>query len=105
MFTRLDSEHKQSLSARDLMRYPDVAMSPLLASRVLQATPKHLCTSEAGRMSFAEFVWFTLSVKDRMSDSSLDFWLHCFDVDDDGCVALPSPPPTPMAFGPGAIWS
>lgn len=35
-------------------------------------------------MGYEDFVWFVLSEEDKTSDSSLEYWFRCVDLDGDG---------------------
>lgn len=35
-------------------------------------------------MGYEDFVWFILSEEDKTSDTSLEYWFRCCDLDGDG---------------------
>ena len=37
-------------------------------------------------MSYEDFVWFIMSEEDKSSDTALEYWFRCADLDSDGTV-------------------
>eukprot|EP00064_Thunnus_orientalis_P009439 superscaffoldBa00001199_g9463 len=41
-----------------------------------------------GRLSYADFVWFLISEEDKKTDTSLEYWFRCMDLDGDGVLSM-----------------
>lgn len=37
-------------------------------------------------MSYEDFVWFILSEEDKTTDTALEYWFKCVDLDSDGVI-------------------
>ncbi|CAF87727.1 unnamed protein product, partial [Tetraodon nigroviridis] len=41
-----------------------------------------------GRLSYADFVWFLISEEDKKTDTSVEYWFRCMDLDGDGVLSM-----------------
>jgi hypothetical protein len=76
-----------TLTMDGMMQQCDVAISQVMLERVFLGRPRPLMSGMQGRLCFEDFVWFVAMQSDRMAFSSIDYWVRCLDLDDDGCVS------------------
>ncbi|KAG8541348.1 hypothetical protein GDO81_029206, partial [Engystomops pustulosus] len=41
-----------------------------------------------GKISYADFVWFLLSEEDKKTQTSIEYWFRCMDLDGDGVLSM-----------------
>ena len=47
---------------------------------------RQFSSGQAGLMGYEDFVWFILSEEDKASDTALEYWFRCVDLDCDGVL-------------------
>ncbi|CAM9815390.1 unnamed protein product [Lampetra planeri] len=88
-FWELDTDHDLYISASDLARHSDGAISSCMIHRIFSgAVTRGSMAQQAGRMSYADFVWFLLSEEDKRTPTSIEYWFRCLDLDGDGVLSL-----------------
>ncbi|KAK1867199.1 hypothetical protein I4F81_009706 [Pyropia yezoensis] len=91
-FWELDSDHDLLIDRADLQRYGGHALSYRIVDRLFSGAARPLDaardSASAGLMGYTDFVWFCLSEEDKTSDTAIDFWFRCVDLDGDGVVTL-----------------
>lgn len=86
-FWDLDQDHDLLLSRDDLLRYSNHALTFRIVDRVFEQAGRPFTSGTPGRMGYEDFVWFILSEEDKTSDTSLEYWFRCVDLDGDGKLA------------------
>jgi len=94
-FWELDSDHDLLIDRADLQRYGGHALSYRIVDRLFSGAARPLDAARestngngGGLMGYTDFVWFCLSEEDKTSDTAIDFWFRCVDLDGDGVVTL-----------------
>lgn len=91
-FWELDSDHDLLIDRADLQRYGGHALSYRIVDRLFSGAARPLDaardSASPGLMGYTDFVWFCLSEEDKTSDTAIDFWFRCVDLDGDGVVTL-----------------
>ncbi|XP_045068058.1 serine/threonine-protein phosphatase 2A regulatory subunit B'' subunit beta isoform X1 [Coregonus clupeaformis] len=88
-FWELDTDHDLYIDQRDLARHNDQAISHKMIERIFSGTvtrDRHL--RKDGRLSYADFVWFLISEEDKKTDTSIEYWFRCMDLDGDGVLSM-----------------
>eukprot|EP00172_Hildenbrandia_rubra_P000712 Plantae.Rhodophyta-Hildenbrandia_rubra.ctg13905.p1 GENE.Plantae.Rhodophyta-Hildenbrandia_rubra.ctg13905~~Plantae.Rhodophyta-Hildenbrandia_rubra.ctg13905.p1 ORF type:complete len:789 (-),score=178.43 Plantae.Rhodophyta-Hildenbrandia_rubra.ctg13905:537-2903(-) len=89
-FWELDTDHDLMIDRDDLMRYSTHALSYRIVDRVFGGFGRPLdCRQmEEGKMTYTDFVWFCISEEDKASDTAIDYWFRCIDLDGDGLITM-----------------
>eukprot|EP01026_Neomeris_dumetosa_P033069 TRINITY_DN2630_c0_g2_i1.p1 TRINITY_DN2630_c0_g2~~TRINITY_DN2630_c0_g2_i1.p1 ORF type:complete len:362 (+),score=40.69 TRINITY_DN2630_c0_g2_i1:133-1086(+) len=85
-FWELDQDQDMFLKQDDLLIYGSCALTYKITQRIFQGAPKNLEGSRPGSMSYKDFVWFILSEEDKNSDTAIDYWFRCIDLDGNGFI-------------------
>lgn len=85
-FWELDSDHDFLISAEDLLRYGNHALTYRIVDRIFASAARPLSCQVEGKMGYEDFVWFILSEEDKTTDQALEYWFGCVDLDSDGAV-------------------
>lgn len=85
-FWELDQDHDFQLDRDDLARYSNCALTYQIIDRIFDQVPRRFRCPVAGRMGYEDFCWFILSEEDKTSDTALEYWFRCVDLDSDGMV-------------------
>jgi len=85
-FWELDTDHDFFIDRNDLAHYSQGALSLQIIERVFEQVPRKFASAEPGKMSYEDFVWFVLSEEDKTTDTALEYWFSCVDLDCDGVV-------------------
>ncbi|KAG1668806.1 hypothetical protein FOA52_004900 [Chlamydomonas sp. UWO 241] len=85
-FWELDSDHDFLVDRNDLAHYSQGALSYQIIDRIFEEAPRKFSASEEGKMGYEDFVWFILSEEDKTSDTALEYWFRCVDLDHDGVI-------------------
>jgi len=83
-FWELDTDHDFLLSRDDLLRYANHSLTYRIVDRIFQGAPRKLSTEDPDKMGYEDFIWFLLAEEDKTSDTALEYWFRCCDVDGDG---------------------
>lgn len=82
-FWDLDNDHDFLLSREDLLRYGNHSLTYRIADRIFEGAPRPLTSGVPGRMGYEDFVWFILSEEDKTTNTALDYWFRCIDLNGD----------------------
>lgn len=88
-FWELDADHDLQIDREDLMRYGSHSLTYRIVDRIFGGYARPLdCPENPGRMSYTDFIWFCLSEEDKTSDTAIDYWFRCVDMDGDGLITM-----------------
>nr|XP_018668660.1 uncharacterized protein LOC100176266 [Ciona intestinalis] len=89
-FWELDTDHDLVIDKMDLLRHANGALSNRLIDRVLSGAVTRWDSSDhrLHKMSYVDFVWFLISEEDKKSQTSIEYWFRCMDVDGDGVISM-----------------
>lgn len=88
-FWELDVNHDLQIGKDDLLRYGSHSLTTRIVNRIFSGHARPLDASENGDyMSYTDFIWFCLSEEDKTSDTAIDYWFRCIDLDGDGIVTM-----------------
>lgn len=88
-FWELDGNHDLQIDKEDLLRYGSHSLTARIVERVFRGYARPLDTPEnSGFMSYTDFIWFCLSEEDKTSDTAIDYWFRCVDLDGDGLITM-----------------
>lgn len=85
-FWELDTDHDFYIDKNDLAHYSQCALSFQIIDRIFEQVPRKFTSKIPGKMGYEDFVWFILSEEDKTSDTALEYWFRCCDLDSDGCI-------------------
>ncbi|XP_051997711.1 serine/threonine-protein phosphatase 2A regulatory subunit B'' subunit beta-like isoform X2 [Xyrauchen texanus] len=88
-FWELDTDHDLYIDQRDLARHNDQAISTRMIERIFSgAVTRNRKIHKEGRLSYADFVWFLISEEDKKTETSIEYWFRCMDLDGDGVLSM-----------------
>lgn len=88
-FWELDANHDLQIDKEDLMRYGSHCLTNRIVDRIFSGHARPLDAPEnGGYMSYTDFIWFCLSEEDKTSDTAIDYWFRCVDMDGDGLITM-----------------
>ncbi|TRY66223.1 hypothetical protein DNTS_006063 [Danionella cerebrum] len=88
-FWELDTDHDLYIDQRDLARHNDQAISHKMIERIFSgAVTRGRIVQKEGRLSYADFVWFLISEEDKKTETSIEYWFRCMDLDGDGVLSM-----------------
>uniref|UniRef100_A0A3B4CNU7 EF-hand domain-containing protein n=1 Tax=Pygocentrus nattereri TaxID=42514 RepID=A0A3B4CNU7_PYGNA len=88
-FWELDTDHDLYIDQRDLARHSDQAISQRMIERIFSGTvTRDGKVHKEGRLSYADFVWFLISEEDKKTETSIEYWFRCMDLDGDGVLSM-----------------
>ncbi|XP_028289588.1 serine/threonine-protein phosphatase 2A regulatory subunit B'' subunit beta isoform X1 [Parambassis ranga] len=88
-FWELDTDHDLYIDPKDLARHNDQAISHKMIERLFSgAVTRDRRAYKEGRLSYADFVWFLISEEDKKTDTSIEYWFRCMDLDGDGVLSM-----------------
>ncbi|EGC30259.1 hypothetical protein DICPUDRAFT_95777 [Dictyostelium purpureum] len=88
-FWELDIDHDLFIDANDLAKYGSCSLTPLIIDRIIiNAIFTKTLFGVKNKLSYQDFVWFILSEEDKTSETSIEFWFSCVDIDSDGFLSL-----------------
>ncbi|KAI2660759.1 Serine/threonine-protein phosphatase 2A regulatory subunit B'' subunit beta [Labeo rohita] len=115
-FWELDTDHDLYIDQRDLIRHNDQGTRPpaaplrpshssdvlfndslLIAGAISHRMIERLFSGavtrdrkvhKEGRLSYADFVWFLISEEDKKTETSIEYWFRCMDLDGDGVLSM-----------------
>ncbi|KAJ3591578.1 hypothetical protein NHX12_006711 [Muraenolepis orangiensis] len=88
-FWELDTDHDLYIDERDLARHNDQTISHKMIERIFSGTvTRDRRVHKEGRMSYGDFVWFLISEVDTKTDTSMEYWFRCMDLDGDGVLSM-----------------
>uniref|UniRef100_A0A671T3E7 Serine/threonine-protein phosphatase 2A regulatory subunit B'' subunit beta-like n=1 Tax=Sinocyclocheilus anshuiensis TaxID=1608454 RepID=A0A671T3E7_9TELE len=86
-FWELDTDHDLYIDQRDLMQHNDQAISHRMIERLFSGAVTRKVHKE-GRLSYTDFVWFLISEEDKKTETSIEYWFRCMDLDGDGVLSM-----------------
>jgi serine/threonine-protein phosphatase 2A regulatory subunit B'' len=86
-FVALDSDKDMHIKHANFLRHFGHALSYRIADRVFYGYGRGLENS-LGLMTYCDYIWFCLSENDKSSETAIDYWFRCVDLDGDGVIAL-----------------
>ncbi|KAL3056195.1 serine/threonine-protein phosphatase 2A regulatory subunit B'' subunit beta isoform X1 [Trematomus bernacchii] len=88
-FWELDTDHDLYIDQKDLAQHNDQALSQKMIERIFSGTvTRDRKVYKEGRLSYADFVWFLISEEDKKTDTSIEYWFRCMDLDGDGVLSM-----------------
>uniref|UniRef100_UPI0037E98A85 serine/threonine-protein phosphatase 2A regulatory subunit B'' subunit beta n=1 Tax=Semicossyphus pulcher TaxID=241346 RepID=UPI0037E98A85 len=88
-FWELDTDHDLYIDQKDLAQHNDQALSHKMVERIFSGTvTRDRRVYKEGRLSYADFVWFLISEEDKKTDTSIEYWFRCMDLDGDGVLSM-----------------
>ncbi|XP_072252691.1 serine/threonine-protein phosphatase 2A regulatory subunit B'' subunit beta isoform X2 [Leuresthes tenuis] len=88
-FWELDTDHDLYIDQNDLTRHNDQAISQKMIERIFSGTvTRDRRVYKEGRLSYADFVWFLISEEDKKTDTSIEYWFRCMDLNGDGVLSM-----------------
>ncbi|XP_063353419.1 serine/threonine-protein phosphatase 2A regulatory subunit B'' subunit beta isoform X1 [Pelmatolapia mariae] len=88
-FWELDTDHDLYIDLKDLAGHNDQAISQKMIERIFSGTvTRDRRVYKEGRLSYADFVWFLISEEDKKTDTSIEYWFRCMDLDGDGVLSM-----------------
>lgn len=88
-FWELDVDHDLQIDREDLMRYGGHSLTYRIVDRIFGGYARRLDSSDhPGFMSYTDFIWFCLSEEDKNSETAVDYWFRCVDMDGDGLITM-----------------
>uniref|UniRef100_A0A6Q2ZAW0 EF-hand domain-containing protein n=1 Tax=Esox lucius TaxID=8010 RepID=A0A6Q2ZAW0_ESOLU len=88
-FWELDTDHDLYIDQKDLARHNDQAISHKMIERIFSGTvTRDRRLRKDGRLSYADFVWFLISEEDKKTETSIEYWFRCMDLDGDGVLSM-----------------
>jgi len=87
-FWELDQDHDLLINREDLLRYGGHSLTFRVVDRIFEGCGRPLDCKEEGKMSYTDFIWFCLSEEDKTSETAIDYWFRCIDLDGDGLITM-----------------
>ncbi|XP_073397536.1 serine/threonine-protein phosphatase 2A regulatory subunit B'' subunit beta-like isoform X2 [Dendrobates tinctorius] len=88
-FWELDTDHDLYIDEQDLFKHNDHAISSRIIERIFSgAVTRSRKVPKEGKISYADFVWFLLSEEDKKTQTSIEYWFRCMDLDGDGLLSM-----------------
>ncbi|XP_069613972.1 serine/threonine-protein phosphatase 2A regulatory subunit B'' subunit beta isoform X2 [Ranitomeya imitator] len=88
-FWELDTDHDLYIDEQDLSKHNDHAISSRIIERIFSgAVTRSRKVPKEGKISYADFVWFLLSEEDKKTQTSIEYWFRCMDLDGDGVLSM-----------------
>eukprot|EP01012_Entosiphon_sulcatum_P008588 TRINITY_DN14708_c0_g1_i1.p1 TRINITY_DN14708_c0_g1~~TRINITY_DN14708_c0_g1_i1.p1 ORF type:complete len:667 (-),score=99.01 TRINITY_DN14708_c0_g1_i1:47-2047(-) len=86
-FWELDTDHDFVLSRDDLAKYGNYCLTGTAIDAIARGIPRPLSSGVQGKINYEDFIWFCLSEEDKTSETSLEYWFKCIDIDRDGILS------------------
>ncbi|XP_016895516.1 serine/threonine-protein phosphatase 2A regulatory subunit B'' subunit beta isoform X3 [Cynoglossus semilaevis] len=88
-FWELDTDHDLYIDQSDMARHNDQAISQKMIERIFSGTvTRDRRVYKEGRLSYGDFVWFLISEEDKKTDTSIEYWFRCMDLNGDGVLSM-----------------
>lgn len=85
-FISIDGNRDGLINIYDFKSSSKYSLTNACLEQVLSGKARKLSSTVNNTMTYLDFVWFYFFEKDRMSDSSLEYWFRCLDYDIDGYI-------------------
>uniref|UniRef100_A0A2C9W9J5 EF-hand domain-containing protein n=1 Tax=Manihot esculenta TaxID=3983 RepID=A0A2C9W9J5_MANES len=69
-----------------ILRYGNHALTYRIVDRIFSQGPRKFTSKVEGKMGYEDFVYFILAEEDKSSESSLEYWFKCIDMDGNGIL-------------------
>ncbi|XP_002166391.3 serine/threonine-protein phosphatase 2A regulatory subunit B'' subunit beta isoform X1 [Hydra vulgaris] len=86
-FWELDTDHDMLINKQDLSKYSNGVISKKMINRLFDGGVTRNCIKD-GKMTYEGFVWFILSEVDKNTQSGIEYWFRCMDLDGDGIISI-----------------
>eukprot|EP01004_Peranema_trichophorum_P007952 NODE_671_length_2481_cov_77.005513_g576_i0.p1 GENE.NODE_671_length_2481_cov_77.005513_g576_i0~~NODE_671_length_2481_cov_77.005513_g576_i0.p1 ORF type:complete len:687 (-),score=144.26 NODE_671_length_2481_cov_77.005513_g576_i0:312-2372(-) len=86
-FWELDGDHDFLISKEDLMKYNNYSLTETIVNTIFRGVPRKLTSGLHDRMNYEDFIWFCMSEEDKSTETSLEYWFRCVDLDKDGILS------------------
>lgn len=86
-FWELDTDHDFIIDESDLQKYGSYSLTNRIISRIFAGAPRKLSSCQQKKMNYEDFIWFCLSEEDKNSETGVDYWFRCVDLDNDGFIS------------------
>eukprot|EP00004_Rigifila_ramosa_P016024 TRINITY_DN3767_c0_g1_i3.p1 TRINITY_DN3767_c0_g1~~TRINITY_DN3767_c0_g1_i3.p1 ORF type:complete len:591 (-),score=122.58 TRINITY_DN3767_c0_g1_i3:132-1802(-) len=83
-FWELDTDHDYELDKEDLQKYGNHSLTARVIDRIFAQAPRKFTCKTPNKMAYADFCWFLLCEEDKTSETSVEYWFRCLDMDGDG---------------------
>ncbi|XP_042190218.1 serine/threonine-protein phosphatase 2A regulatory subunit B'' subunit beta isoform X2 [Callorhinchus milii] len=88
-FWELDTDHDLYIDQKDLARHNDDAISNRMVERIFSgAVTRDKKPHKERKIGYADFVWFLISEEDKTTQTSIEYWFRCMDLDGDGVLSM-----------------
>jgi len=87
-FWELDTDHDLEINRDELLRYGNHALTRRMVDRIFTQEPHKFQCATPNRMGYTDFVHFCLSEEDKTTDTSIEFWFRCCNLDNDGVITV-----------------
>ncbi|WCJ24065.1 Serine/threonine protein phosphatase 2A regulatory subunit B''beta [Euphorbia peplus] len=85
-FWELDTDHDFYIDKENLIRYGNHALTYRIVDRIFSQVPRKFTSKVEGKMGYEDFVYFILSEEDKSSETGLEYWFKCIDLDGNGII-------------------
>eukprot|EP00744_Colponema_vietnamica_P015632 GILI01021921.1.p2 GENE.GILI01021921.1~~GILI01021921.1.p2 ORF type:complete len:370 (-),score=139.45 GILI01021921.1:101-1210(-) len=85
-FFELDTDQDFFLTKDEFSKYESTSLSKRTVDRVFSEAGRRFKSSQPGKMSFEDFVYFVLCEEDKSTVRSLEYWFKLVDLDCDGVL-------------------
>ncbi|CAG7816149.1 unnamed protein product [Allacma fusca] len=92
-FWELDKDHDLLIDKKDLQAHGELALSTRIIDRIFEGTVirgwdvASPVKFTPGKMTYSDFVWFLLSEEDKKTQTAIEYWFRCLDIDGDGVLS------------------
>jgi serine/threonine-protein phosphatase 2A regulatory subunit B'' len=92
-FWELDKDHDLLIDKTDLRGHADHALSGRIIERIFSGTVLRgwdmtsTVRAPSDKMTYSDFVWFLLSEEDKKTQTAIEYWFRCLDLDGDGVLS------------------
>ncbi|KAH9785315.1 serine/threonine protein phosphatase 2A regulatory subunit B''alpha [Citrus sinensis] len=89
-FGEVDANHDFLIDQGDLLTYGDGALTSRIVARIFEQAslcpiaPRKFTCEVARHMNYEDFVYFLISVEDKSSEPSVEYWFKLLDLDGNG---------------------
>ena len=87
-FWDLDVDNDGFICKDDMMKFNDSTLSPLIIDRFFKSNSYPRNQSKRQVIDFQAFSYFLISSEDKTTQTSINFWYHLCDLDDDGYLSM-----------------
>lgn len=85
-FWELDADHDFLINQEDFSKYEGYALSRKTMDRIFEEIPRKFKSSQPGKMSYEDFVWFMICEEDKTTKRSLQYYFDIIDIDGNGII-------------------